>query len=51
MEKLRILFAGYAEFPPTCFILCGNFLSSHQGSQHVKILKGKNYVNIKILKK
>ncbi|VDH92705.1 DNA polymerase epsilon subunit 2 [Mytilus galloprovincialis] len=39
MEKLRILFAGYADFPPTCFILCGNFLSSHQGSQHVKIMK------------
>lgn len=28
MEKLRILFAGYCEDPPICFVLMGNFLSS-----------------------
>ncbi|XP_046460207.1 DNA polymerase epsilon subunit 2-like [Daphnia pulex] len=27
MEKLRILFAGYCEDPPICFVLMGNFLS------------------------
>jgi len=31
-EKLRILFAGYCEVPPICFILMGNFLSGSQGT-------------------
>jgi len=31
-EKLRVLFAGYCEVPPICFILMGNFLSGSQGS-------------------
>ncbi|XP_046337184.2 DNA polymerase epsilon subunit 2-like [Haliotis rufescens] len=39
MEKLRELFTGYAEFPPTCFVLCGNFSSAPHGSNHVKLLK------------
>ncbi|KAK3092347.1 hypothetical protein FSP39_001653 [Pinctada imbricata] len=39
MEKLRVLFTGYCDMPPTCFILCGNFLSSPQGGKHVKVLK------------
>lgn len=33
MEKLRTLFTGYAQFPPTAFIFCGNFLSACHGSQ------------------
>ncbi|KAJ8308953.1 hypothetical protein KUTeg_013827 [Tegillarca granosa] len=39
LEKLRVLFTGYAEFPPTAFILCGNFMSTPKGSEHVQILK------------
>ncbi|XP_050406951.2 DNA polymerase epsilon subunit 2 [Patella vulgata] len=39
MEKLKELFAGYSEFPPTCFILCGNFSSAPHGTSHVKTLK------------
>lgn len=35
MEKLRTLFTGYAQFPPTAFIFCGNFLSACHGSQQV----------------
>ncbi|XP_071517352.1 DNA polymerase epsilon subunit 2 [Panulirus ornatus] len=31
-DKLRTLFAGYAHFPPTAFIFCGNFLSSCHGA-------------------
>ncbi|XP_066947296.1 DNA polymerase epsilon subunit 2 isoform X1 [Macrobrachium rosenbergii] len=33
LEKLRVLFSGYAQFPPTAFILCGNFLSVCHSSQ------------------
>ena len=32
MDKLRVLFAGYCEMPPVCFVLMGNFLSSAQGT-------------------
>uniref|UniRef100_A0A8C7Y5Z1 DNA polymerase II subunit 2 n=1 Tax=Oryzias sinensis TaxID=183150 RepID=A0A8C7Y5Z1_9TELE len=31
MEKLNIMFSGYAAMPPTCFILCGNFSSAPYG--------------------
>lgn len=41
MDKLRVLFTGYSSFPPTCFILCGNFLSSPLGTNHAKVLKGR----------
>lgn len=41
IEKLRVLFTGYSGFPPTCFIFCGNFLSSPLGTNHAKVLKGK----------
>jgi len=40
MDKLKVLFDGYSKFPPTCFIFCGNFLSSHLGNNHAKVLKG-----------
>ncbi|KAK3859123.1 hypothetical protein Pcinc_034724 [Petrolisthes cinctipes] len=36
MDKLRTLFAGYAGFPPTAFILCGNFLSAGHGAQQTR---------------
>lgn len=39
MEKLRILFAGFSGFPPTCFVLCGNFTSQPYGPNHYKTLK------------
>ncbi|KAK3591288.1 hypothetical protein CHS0354_004337 [Potamilus streckersoni] len=39
MEKLKVLFTGYSEFPPTCFVFCGNFLSSPSGNNHAKLLK------------
>ncbi|XP_064617729.1 DNA polymerase epsilon subunit 2-like [Liolophura sinensis] len=39
MDKLRLLFSGYAEFPPTCFVFCGNFLSASYGNSHSSILK------------
>ena len=31
-ERLRRLFAGYSEMPPTAFVLFGNFLSPSAGS-------------------
>jgi DNA polymerase epsilon subunit 2 len=31
-ERLRRLFAGYSEMPPTAFVLFGNFLSQSAGS-------------------
>jgi DNA polymerase epsilon subunit 2 len=27
MDKLQMLFSGYADSPPYAFVLCGNFLS------------------------
>nr|XP_022334080.1 DNA polymerase epsilon subunit 2-like [Crassostrea virginica] len=39
IEKLRVLFTGYSDFPPTCFILCGNFISAPQESHRAKVLK------------
>ncbi|XP_069698977.1 DNA polymerase epsilon subunit 2 [Periplaneta americana] len=39
MEKLRVLFAGYTDFPPIAFVFMGNFLSAQQGSSHVSVLK------------
>ncbi|XP_076060559.1 DNA polymerase epsilon subunit 2 [Oratosquilla oratoria] len=38
-EKLEVLFTGYADFPPTAFILCGNFLSAPHGPQQAADLK------------
>ena len=40
MEKLRVLFTGYAELPPTCFVFCGNFCSLPSGAKQTKLLKG-----------
>ena len=40
MEKLKILFTGYAEYPPTCFVMCGNFLSDPAGGKRNRRLKG-----------
>ncbi|KAL5008711.1 hypothetical protein ScPMuIL_014292 [Solemya velum] len=28
MDKLRVLFTGYSEFPPAMFVFCGNFMST-----------------------
>lgn len=36
MQKLRILFNGYSELPPTCFVFCGNFTSQPYGIHHSK---------------
>ncbi|KAA8582074.1 hypothetical protein FQN60_008814 [Etheostoma spectabile] len=41
MEKLNIMFSGYATMPPTCFILCGNFSSAPYGKTQIKSLKGE----------
>ena len=40
MERLRTLFTGYAEYPPYCFVLCGNFLSVPPSSKQAKLFKG-----------
>jgi len=40
IQKLRTLFGGYSEMPPTCFIFCGHFTSQPYGTEHVRILKG-----------
>uniref|UniRef100_H2MC41 DNA polymerase epsilon subunit n=1 Tax=Oryzias latipes TaxID=8090 RepID=H2MC41_ORYLA len=40
MEKLNIMFSGYAAMPPTCFILCGNFSSAPYGKTQNRSLKG-----------
>ena len=37
MDKLRTLFTGYAEMPPTCFVLVGSFLSKSYGSKQAKV--------------
>ena len=46
-ERLRRLFSGYSEMPPTAFVLFGNFLSLSSGSpsyaESLKVLKIKNY--------
>uniref|UniRef100_A0A3B4GNB9 DNA polymerase epsilon subunit n=1 Tax=Pundamilia nyererei TaxID=303518 RepID=A0A3B4GNB9_9CICH len=39
MEKLNIMFSGYAAMPPTCFIFCGNFSSAPYGKTQLKSLK------------
>lgn len=44
MEKLKLLFAGYSEMPPTAFILIGNFVSSYKGKTIFKTLKGTTNV-------
>lgn len=36
MEKLRVLFSGYAQVPPTAFILCGNFFSEWQSRKKLE---------------
>lgn len=41
IEKLKALFSGYDNFPPTAMVLMGNFLSSKQGSQLSSTLKAK----------
>ncbi|XP_013387927.1 DNA polymerase epsilon subunit 2 [Lingula anatina] len=38
LERLRLMFVGYAEMPPTCFIFCGNFTSS-TGTKNIKTLQ------------
>ncbi|XP_029349888.1 DNA polymerase epsilon subunit 2 [Echeneis naucrates] len=39
MEKLNIMFSGYAAMPPTCFIFCGNFSATPYGKTQIKSLK------------
>uniref|UniRef100_A0A3B3ZE01 DNA polymerase II subunit 2 n=1 Tax=Periophthalmus magnuspinnatus TaxID=409849 RepID=A0A3B3ZE01_9GOBI len=40
MDKLNLMFSGYATMPPTCFIFCGNFSSAPYGKTQIKSLKG-----------
>lgn len=39
LDKLRLLFAGYSQFPPIAFIFCGNFLSVSHGPQQSHEMK------------
>ncbi|KAF7656627.1 hypothetical protein LDENG_00038700 [Lucifuga dentata] len=39
MEKLHVMFSGYAAMPPTCFVFCGNFSSAPYGKTQNKSLK------------
>ncbi|XP_038162980.1 DNA polymerase epsilon subunit 2 isoform X1 [Cyprinodon tularosa] len=39
MEKLNVMFSGYAALPPTCFIFCGNFSSAPYGKTQIKSLR------------
>ncbi|KJE88954.1 DNA polymerase epsilon subunit 2 [Capsaspora owczarzaki ATCC 30864] len=39
MEKLRVLFTGYASSPPVAFILIGDFTSPPYGRNHAPLLK------------
>lgn len=39
MEKLRVLFTGYAEMPPTCFVFSGNFSSQLTSAKRNRALK------------
>ncbi|XP_020781748.2 DNA polymerase epsilon subunit 2 [Boleophthalmus pectinirostris] len=39
MDKLNLMFSGYAAMPPTCFIFCGNFSSAPYGKTQIKSLK------------
>ncbi|CAL8111184.1 unnamed protein product [Orchesella dallaii] len=39
MDKLRILFDGYADSPPCLFIFMGNFLAEPHGAQSAKTLR------------
>uniref|UniRef100_A0A8K9UNI7 DNA polymerase epsilon subunit n=1 Tax=Oncorhynchus mykiss TaxID=8022 RepID=A0A8K9UNI7_ONCMY len=41
LEKIHLMFSGYAAMPPTCFIFCGNFSSAPYGKTQIKSLKGK----------
>uniref|UniRef100_A0A6Q2XF45 DNA polymerase epsilon subunit n=1 Tax=Esox lucius TaxID=8010 RepID=A0A6Q2XF45_ESOLU len=39
IEKIHLMFSGYAAMPPTCFIFCGNFSSAPYGKTQIKSLK------------
>ncbi|XP_056151477.1 DNA polymerase epsilon subunit 2 [Lampris incognitus] len=39
MEKITIMFSGYAAMPPTCFIFCGSFSCAPYGKTQIKSLK------------
>ncbi|XP_077485756.1 DNA polymerase epsilon subunit 2 isoform X3 [Amblyomma americanum] len=38
LSRLRVLFAGFAQGPPACFVLAGNFLSHSTGLQRDRML-------------
>uniref|UniRef100_A0A1E1X5R8 DNA polymerase epsilon subunit n=1 Tax=Amblyomma aureolatum TaxID=187763 RepID=A0A1E1X5R8_9ACAR len=38
LSRLRVLFAGFAQGPPACFVLAGNFLSHSAGLQRDRLL-------------
>ena len=40
IQKLRTLFTGYSEMPPTCFVFCGHFTTRPYGTDHIRVLKG-----------
>ncbi|XP_046874352.1 DNA polymerase epsilon subunit 2 isoform X2 [Hypomesus transpacificus] len=39
LEKIHLMFSGYAAMPPTCFIFCGNFSSAPYGKTQITSLK------------
>ncbi|XP_046874351.1 DNA polymerase epsilon subunit 2 isoform X1 [Hypomesus transpacificus] len=41
LEKIHLMFSGYAAMPPTCFIFCGNFSSAPYGKTQITSLKGE----------
>jgi DNA polymerase alpha/epsilon subunit B. len=41
MDRLRKLFSGFSQCPPTAIILMGEFLSVQYGHKHSHVLKEK----------
>ncbi|XP_062501135.1 DNA polymerase epsilon subunit 2-like [Corticium candelabrum] len=39
MDKLRVLFSGYADMLPTAFVFCGHFCSAPYGPEHARTVK------------
>lgn len=41
MDKLRVLFSGYADMLPTAFVFCGHFCSAPYGPEHARTVKSQ----------
>ncbi|KAL4613102.1 DNA polymerase epsilon subunit 2 [Arapaima gigas] len=39
LDKIRTMFSGYSDIPPTCFIFCGNFSSAPYGRNQIRSLR------------